>query len=98
MYRGRDDFTVGIIEIFIALAANSLNQISKHRRTHASPSLHNNVNGNISTDMDVAASDPVFSDLAKKALEYISRADTEMRFNEYTWLVKGFYEVLCSGE
>lgn len=37
------------------------------------------------------------ADHAKKAIDYISKADQIIRMNEYTWLVKGFYEVIVSG-
>lgn len=34
------------------------------------------------------------SESAKKVVEYLKLADEKLRINEYTWLIKGFYEII----
>ena len=31
---------------------------------------------------------------AQKVVEYLRRAEDHVKFNEYTWLIKGFYEII----
>lgn len=34
------------------------------------------------------------SDSAKRVVEYLKLSDEKLRINEYTWLIKGFYEII----
>ena len=116
MYRSRDDFSEGVTEIFIALAANALLFIRNHRRANPiSAGSGSSLSSSSADPIDAASADPVVAEFARKTLDYIQkyakpfepwtnfwsiiifRADREVRMNEYTWLVKGFYEVIYSG-
>lgn len=70
MYRGRDDFSEGITEIFIALAANALLFIRNHRR--ANP-ISSSSSSSSSDPVDGAGADPVVAEFARKTLDYIQK-------------------------
>lgn len=98
IYRSREDFSAGIAEIYLAIAANAVGHIAKYRRSHAIPAASASTVGSGLTDMDIASADPFIAEQAKKALHFIHRADKESGLHEYTWLVKGFYDLVCTGD
>lgn len=72
MYRGRDDFSEGITEIFIALAANALLFIRNHRRANPAPSSSSS-SATSADPVDGAGADPVVAEFARKTLDYIQK-------------------------
>ena len=74
MYRGRDDFSEGITEIFIALAANALLFIRNHRRANPVGAGNGSSASSSSADpIDAASADPVVAEFARKTLDYIQK-------------------------
>jgi len=78
IYRARDDFSEGMAQIYDCLAANQLAQYSRIKdRPHEE------------------IEEKIYSE---KIVEFLRRAEDhvklgEYNFNEYTWLIKGFYEL-----
>jgi hypothetical protein len=76
IYHDREDYSEGITEIYVALAAKALGELTRLKDHGIQQSLdHNN-------------------DLAQKVVANLGMADDKQRINEYTWLIKGFYEII----
>ena len=71
----KDEFTEGIFDIHIALAAKALGNF---RQAKLMPHT-----------MDLS---PL--DYARKLSEHLKSADEVQRMNEYTWLIRGYFELL----
>ncbi len=77
IYHEREDYSEGITDIYVALAAQALSELVRIKE-HTP---------NFSSDQH--------SDYAKKVVDYLKNADEKFRgLNEYTWLIKGFFEVV----
>lgn len=74
IYKQRDDYAEGITEIFVALAAKSLDSLAKSRAS-----------------CDVAEQHSFY---AKQVVSALESADENHRMNEYTWIIKGFFEII----
>lgn len=76
MYQEQDkeEYSEGIVDIFVTLAAKALSDFSHAKRTpQAMPESS--------------------SEYSRKFVEYLKSADEKQRINEYTWLIKGFFEI-----
>lgn len=69
----KEEYLEGIMDIYVALAAKSLSNLSRARSS-----------GN----------KELSSEYSKKFVEYLKSADEKQRLNEYTWLIKAFFEVV----
>lgn len=70
----KEDYSEGIVDIFVTLAAKALGDFSRAKRTpHAMPESS--------------------MEYSRKFVEYLKSADEKQRINEYTWLIKGFFEI-----
>lgn len=74
IYKQREDYAEGITEIFVALAAKSLDSLIKSRATTDAAEQH--------------------SFYAKQVVAALESADENHRMHEYTWVIKGFFEII----
>ena len=70
----KDDYSEGIVDIYVALAAKALSNYCRAKRG----------------DSIVQQTSAEF---AKKLVEYLKIVDEKQRLNEYTWLIRGFFEI-----
>lgn len=80
IFREREDYAEGLTEIYVALAAKAMCDLTKLRATRNS----------LSPEEDAQQ--------AKKVVESLKQADEKLRLNEYTWLIKGFYELMVMSD
>jgi hypothetical protein len=78
IYKQKDDYVDGIVDIFVALAAKSLGELSNSREISDSVEQH-----------DV---------YIKQIIGFLESADSNNLLYEYTWIIKGFFEIIqgCS--
>lgn len=71
----KDEYSEGIVDIFVALAAKALSNFSRAKQApHLMPE--------------------VSTEYSRKFVEHLKSADEKQRINEYTWLIKGFFEIV----
>ena len=79
IFREREDYAEGLTEIYVALAAKAMCDLTQLRSSRK-----------LSAEEDTQH--------VKKVVENLKSADDKLRLNEYTWLIKGFFELLVQAD
>ena len=78
IYKERKDFAEGMSDIYNALASKALANLDK-----PSSALVPGVGGKV----------PSRDELVRRVIDNLQRSEKLVKVNEYTWLIKGFYEM-----
>jgi len=76
----KDDYTEGVIDIFVALAAKALRDFTRAQQQQQ--------------QLSTSATGSNAPEYQRKLAEYLKSLDEKQRINDYTWLIRGFFEIV----